>query len=243
MDPVTEFQVQLRNFDNEVRNAVRYLYADLAIQHAASQSQRLLHRLNDTPTFWLTTAAALQTAAYISIGRIFDKDSRYTLEKLLAVAESNLIIFQREALENRKMDGHSTQPEWLAEYLNNAYYPSMSDFSRLRKRVEIYRRLYLKMVRPARNKYIAHREKVSHEDVADLFRRGTIKELSRLVIFLQQVERVLWELLQNGRKPAFRSMRHELSVIYDQPSREGAHEQIVGEVKKLMSFIENAKIV
>lgn len=235
-----QFLTQLGNFDNEARNAARYVYADLAIQHAASKSKRLLNHLNETPTFWLTTSAAFQTAAYISLGRIFDKNSRYNIDQLLCSAESNISLFQREALAERKREGQTPDPPWLDEYLDNAYYPGPHDFTRLKVKVEEYRSLYDKAIKPARNKYIAHREKQGHKEVSSLFGRGLVKDLWRLTTFLQQLHEVLWELFHNGRKPRFRPMRYSVAAMFDKPpSGTSAHEDIVRETQKLMQFIEN----
>lgn len=46
-----DFLVQLENFLQESSVAARFMYAQMAIQHAASKSKTLLNRLNDTPTF------------------------------------------------------------------------------------------------------------------------------------------------------------------------------------------------
>lgn len=236
-----QFLTQLKNFNNEARNAARYAYADFAIQHAASKSKRLLSRLNDTPTFWLTASAAFQTAAYISLGRIFDNDSRYNVEELVSSAESNISLFQREALAERKREGQKSDPSWLQEYLDNTYYPKLSDFARLRKKVDEYRSLYEKAIKPARNKYIAHREKQDDQEVSALFGRGKVKDLWRLTMFLQQLHEVLSNLFHNGRKPRFRPMRYSVSAMFDRPpTGTSAHEAIVRETQKLMQFIESS---
>jgi len=97
-----QFTVQLESFGNEAKNAACYVYGEMAVQHAASKSRRLLSRLNRTPTYWLTSAAAFQTAAYISFGRIFDRNSRHNVDALLDAAEREITLFQRSALAERK---------------------------------------------------------------------------------------------------------------------------------------------
>ncbi len=236
-----EFLAQLKNFDSESRNAARYTYADFAIQHAASKSKRLLNRLNETPTFWLAASAAFQTATYISLGRIFDNNSRYNIDQLLCSAESNISQFQRTALEKRKREGHATNPPWLLNYLNKAYYPKPTDFFRLRKKVNEYRSLYERSFKPARNKYIAHREKQDREEVSALFRRGKIRDLWRLTMFLQQLHEVLWQLYHNGQKPRFRPMRYSVAAMFkSHPNGSSAHEGIVRETQKLMKLLEES---
>ena len=135
MTALGDFQVQLENFRRETTLSAQYIYADMSMQHAASKSKKLLSRLNDNPRFWTTCAASLQSAAYVSIARIFDTKSPYNINRLLDSMEENLSIFQREALAIRKRDGKAEDPEWLEEYLLNAYYPTTIDVNELRKKV------------------------------------------------------------------------------------------------------------
>lgn len=236
-----KFTVQLESFENEAKNAACYVYGDMAVQHAASKSRQLLNRLNRTPTFWLVSAAAFQTAAYISFGRIFDRESRYNVEALLDAAEREIALFQRNALAERKRDGKLTDPPWLNDYLNKAFYPTLKDFQRLRLKVAQHRAVYERIIRPARNKYIAHRERHGHIEVQQLFSGGKLRELWRLTTFLLQLNEALWGLLHNGRKPRLRPIRYSIRSIYDsKASRSSAHEYIVQDVKKLMQVISKA---
>jgi hypothetical protein len=235
------FEIQLENFRRESTNAAQYIYAEMAIQHAASKSKKLLNRLNNTPTFWLSCSAALQSSAYISLGRIFDTNSKYNVTALLDAMEGNLDLFQREGLASRKRKEGKMDPHWLPDYLESAHYPTIKDINHLRAMVERYRIIYERAIKPARNKYLAHREKEEHAEVKALFARGTVRELWRLTTFLHQLYEVLWEQLHNGRRPVFRSLRHSVKSIYDASyQRTSPHEHMVSEVKKLMQFLETA---
>lgn len=238
-----QFEVQLENFEHEVGIAARYIYAEMAIQHAASKSRRLLSRLNATPTFWIACGAAFQSAAYISLARIFDTKSKYNVSVLLDAFAANLQLFQRRALAERKRDGKPTDPPWLGEYLDRAYYPSRKDVANLRKRVEAYRAIYNRAIKPARDKYLAHRVGQDHREVRALFAGGTARDLWRLSTLLILLHNVFWGLLHNGRKPAFRPIRYSAKAIFDSKFHGSApHESIVREVKELMSFLENAAL-
>jgi len=235
------FEIQLENFRHEASVAARFVYADMAIKHAASKSPVLLRRLNDTPMFWLLCGASLQTASYMALGRIFDTKSRYTLESLLDSMEANLEIFQASGLAKRKLDGKAEEPEWLAGYLQKAHYPTTRDVSGLRKKVAPYRVIYERAIKPARHKYLAHREKQDHEEVKALFASGSAKDLWLLVTFLVQLHDQLWELLYNGRKPRFHHLRYSVRSIFDKPNGSSRpQERIVREVRLLMRFIESA---
>jgi hypothetical protein len=235
------FTAQLESFGNEAKNAACYVYGEMAVRHAAAKSRRLLNRLNRTPTFWLVSAAAFQTAAYISFGRVFDRKSQYNVDALLDAAERDIALFQRNALAERKREGKPTDPLWLQDYLNKAFYPTLRDFQLLRRKVDQHRVVYERIIRPARNKYIAHRERHGYTEVQQLFGTGKLRELWWLTTFLLQLNEALWELLHNGRKPRFRPMRYSIRSIYESKgSRSSAHEYIVHDVKKLMQVIESA---
>jgi hypothetical protein len=239
-----DFLTQLENFRHEAYAAAQYLYSDMAVQHAASKSRRLLDRLNLTPSFWLTHSAGMQAAAYVTIGRVFDTTSRYNINALLDSFEASLDQFSRTALAERKRDGRKTDPEWLAEYLNSAHYPDQRDVARMRAKVAEYRQVYDRAVKPARHKYIAHREKQAHSEVEALFAGGKVRELWRMVTFFYALYNALWEQYFNGRRPLLRPARYSVRAIYESAdrSRSGPHEIIVSETRKLMEFLEQATI-
>lgn len=155
--------------------------------------------------------------------------------------EKDIGLFQRGTLALRKRDGRETNPPWLPEYLDRAYYPTIKDVNRLRGMVEKYRVVYERAIKPVRHKYLAHREIEDHADVKALFARGTVGELWRLTTFLCQLYEVLWQQLHNGRRPVFRSRRHSVKSIYDATNYETSpQERMVADVKKLMHFMETA---
>lgn len=239
-----DFLTQLENFNNESSIAARYLYAEMAIQHAVSKSKKLLSKLNYTPEFWIVCSASLQSSAYMTLHRIFDeKLSKYCVYKLLDSMEQNLHLFQREALAERKRDGKTEDPEWLEGYLKSAYYPKKEDIARLRRMLQKHHYIYKRAIMPVRHNYLAHRGIVDHTKVEELYAKGTIRELQRLTTFLLQLHNVLWEQYCNGRKPVFRSLRHSVKSIYDTKHQKSIpSERIVSDVKKLMKFIEFATL-
>jgi hypothetical protein len=241
MQPDHSFERQLANLERESTVIANYVYAEMAIQHAASKSPTLLNRLNRTPTFWITCNAALQSAAYIAIGRVFDRKSPYNLEALMVAMERNLSLFSRDALAERKRDGKNTDPPWLKDYLDKAYYPKRADVARIRKHIATYRALYERAFMPVRHQYFAHRQAHGSEKVQQLFAKGKVRELWRLSTFLLRLHSAVWELLQNGRKPVLRPIRYSAKVMYDSSrQRTGAHEYIVRDTRTLMRFIETA---
>lgn len=239
MPRTKSFLSQLDNFRHEAYVAAQYVYSEAAVQHAASRSERLLFRLNETPTFWLAHSAATQSAAYLCIARVFDRSSPYNVDALLNSFEADLPEFSREALSKRKSDGGDREPEWLQDYLNAAYYPGVKDVSRLRAQVLKYRVVYQRVIEPARHRYIAHRVKINSNEVEALFATGKVQELWRMVTFLYALYEALWGQYHNGRKAVLRPRRYSIKTIFDRPVDGGApHERIVSETKKLMQMLE-----
>lgn len=236
------FERQLKNLEHESNVIANYVYAEMALQHAASKSPKLLSRMNMTPTFWNACNAAFQSAAYIALGRVFDtKNSRYSIEELLKSVEKEIHLFQRPALEKRKRDAFQGDQSWLTGYLDKAHYLSLKDVAHLRKKVAEYRLIYEKAVMPVRHQYLAHRSTHDHSAVQALYQKGKVKELWRLSTFLIKLHLALREQHLNGRKPVLRPTRYSVRSIYDsETSRTGAHEYIVHDVRKLMKFIETA---
>ena len=241
MQPDHSFERQLANLEHESTVIANYVYAEMAIQHAASKSKRLLARMNRTPSFWITCNSALQSAAYIAIGRVFDRKSPYNLEALTVAMEKNLAVFGRDALADRKREGKTPDPPWLNGYLDETYYPKRSDVERVRKHIARYRAIYERAFMPARHQYFAHRQAHGSAKVQQLFAKGKVREMWRLSAFLLQLHEALWELLHNGRRPVLRPIRYSAKVMYESSlNRSGAHEFIVRDTRTLMKFIEKA---
>ncbi|HFE43887.1 MAG TPA: transposase [Nannocystis exedens] len=234
------FKAQLDNFRNEVGAVARFIYIDDAVNHAASRSRRVLNRLNDTPTMWLSIFNACQMAAYVSLGRIFDHTSKYNLGALVKLVESDLTVFGRAELAVRKREGSSLNPARLAEYLDAAYYPTQADVRWLKEKEKRYRAIYDRAIRPVRNKYLAHRVRIAPEEVASLYEAGLVRELWHLSASLLELHHALWQLYHNGKKPRLRPVRYSPKAMFDgerYPS--GEHEHVVEEVKAFVHWLEN----
>lgn len=235
-----DFLLQLENFRHETEVAAQYVYSGMAVEYAASKSSKLLNRLNETPRFWQVHLEATQTAAYVTLGRIFDTKSNYNVDALLNSFAANLELFSLTSLEARKLDGHSTRPNWIDSYLDRAHYPTLKDVERLRGYVKRYREFYDRAVKPVRHKYLAHREKQEHFEVQELYAKGTVKEMWKTVTFLLTLHDALLQQHLNGRKPILRSLRHSVKSIFDNDqSRSDPHEAIVRDTRKLMDRLQH----
>jgi hypothetical protein len=204
---------ELETFRIEVASATQFLLAYLTIGAVGRESRRVLDALNDTPLFWNTATASLQQAGLIAIGRVFDQKSPHNIDQLLRVVIDNPQAFSKQALAARKMADSASAQSWLGPYLQTVYTPRQRDFQRLRRHVGKHRKVYESQFRDIRNKLYAHNEIVDPAEIAALFSKTRLKDLQRLVLFMNQLYEAVWQLLHNGRRPSLRPMKYSAARI------------------------------
>jgi hypothetical protein len=163
----------------------------------------LLKALNITPLSWILIRHSLQVSLFITLGRIFDLDNKaFSVDDLLRYCVENIEIFSLDNLKQRKLElQKGKEPEWLPEYIQNAYCPVAGDFQRLRGEATNHRKVFDKIYKPIRHKLIAHTDK-QYMDKADiLWSETNIGELERIIWFLNDLKETLFQTYQNGEKP------------------------------------------
>ena len=138
--------------------------------------------------------------------------------RVLRIAQKHPDIFSKAALGKRKQGNLKTPPDWLPEYLEDAYVPKAADFRRLRAHVDTQRKIYNEKYRDLRRKVFAHKELTDPAAVSALFARTNIRELQQLLVFFSRLYNALWQLFFNGRKPTLLPRRYSLKRMRDRPS-------------------------
>src|SRR5438128_1334992 len=131
-----DFERELELLRKECEGAAQFFFGHLAIKEMAKRSEAVLRLLNRNAMFWNTAAAAMQTAAVIAIGRVFDQNSPHNIDTVLRLAQNSPSIFSRASLARRKQAGANEAPSWLESYLEAAHIPNQGDFRRLRSHVK-----------------------------------------------------------------------------------------------------------
>jgi hypothetical protein len=224
-----EFERELEVFRTESEQAKQFLYAHLAIHDVAADSRSVYKLLNRSPLLWNTIAGALQTSAFIALGRVFDQNSPHNIDRLLRLAQDNPRIFSKAALSRRKQGSKSAHPEWLDEYLKTVYEPKPADFRRLRSHVRKRRKIYEARYRDLRSKVFAHKELLDGYAAA-LFANTNIRELQQLCPFLGSLYVALWQMYFNGEKPILRPERYSTKRMRNLPSPAGLGKRVQEEI-------------
>ena len=205
-----------QEYCNEVHNILGY-YIFWKILHDRPASEKdLLKALNKTPLSWILIRNSLQVSFFITLGRIFDlDDDAFSVDDLLKYCVENIDIFSLENLKERKLKMQKgKEPEWLQEYIQNAYCPVERDLQRLRGEATKHRKIFEKIFKPIRHKLIAHTDKEYMDKADELWSETNIGELEKIIWFLHDLKETLFQTYQNGEKPELKGRRPDI-VYYE----------------------------
>jgi len=233
-----EFERELELFRTECESAAQFFYGYLAIHEVAKRRKSVFRLLNENPLFWNTVSGALQTAAVIAVGRVFDQGSPHNLDKVLRLAQDNRAMFSKSALGQRKQGGSPERPRWLDEYLQDVHEPSTGDSQRLRAQIKKNRKIYEANYRELRHKVFAHRGASDQAEIDRLVAKTNVSEFERLFVFLLSTYESLWHLFMNGRKPTLRQLRYSVNrtgrLRVPRTSTTGVHQRMVRDTEQVL---------
>ena len=234
-----QFVAKLEIFRIEIESGIQFFYTWLTLHAIATKNEKVINLFNSSPIFWNTILRELQSSFIITIGRVFDSGhSTHSIDKLLNLAHKNLDIFSKDSLALRKALNSINSKDWIDDYLKNVYVPKNADLRKIKRYVDLRRKIYDKNYSSLRNKIVAHKEKLSDEQIRDLYSKADIKELQKLYTSICNVYEVLWQLLHNGRKPNLKNQRYSVTQILKNSSPEfnqkTLQERTIRETEKLL---------
>src|ERR1019366_5530057 len=216
-DPETEFELELQIFGDDVDVAIQCFYVWLTVHAAARKNRKVYDLLNRDAGFWNLAIGSIQANSLIALGRLFDRSrDSHNVNRLLKLAELNSTIFSKAALRKRVEKRSPNAHQWIDDFMRNVYDPTTSDFKRLQSFVDARRKVYASCYKQLRDKVYAHKERT---DISGFVAKTNTRELGRLLSAMQHLYNVLWDLLQNGRKPRLRPLRHSAGHRIERDTR------------------------
>jgi hypothetical protein len=133
--------------------------------------------------------------------------------------------------------------EWIGDYMKGVYVPTAWDVNRLHELSSAIARLRDAVRRRPESARCAQLAGRRERAVGDI-QKTRIRDFEKLIVFLNQLHKVLWEMYYNGERPALRPMPYsvrslaakKLKDLRDGPT----HEHIVVETRMCMSLITQA---
>jgi AbiU2 len=231
-----DFGRALETFRTDVEPGAQFFYAYIGVHAIAGGHNAVYRVLNTAPLFWNTSLGALQTAAFIALGRVFDRMTQNNLWSLLDLAGNNRQLFSKSALRSRRQ-ADDPRGKWLDDFIRSAYEPTAADFRRLRKAAQRWSDAYDQRYRIPRNKIFAHTVVTDQNAVHAMMAKTKVREVERMLAFLLSLHDALWELLHNGRRPILRRRSYSLKQLLSRPKSyrgRGPHERVVIEAKRFL---------
>jgi hypothetical protein len=189
----------------DIESAVASNTTYFKIRNMAASDRAILDKFNRAPYFWNLNAYSLQTTFFISLGRLFDKrKDAWSIYDLTEHTIEHIGLFSKASLRERKRAGLGTNgkdPDWLENYVANAWEPTRSDLKNLGDAIVPYADKFHETYQPIRHIYFAHRGKMGADDIVGLFGKTQISDATDIIRFLYTLVFAIWEIHLNGRKP------------------------------------------
>lgn len=187
-------------FHDELIIAFRSFYGLINIKNIASADKEIRLALKRNTISWGIILHSLQITFFITLGRIFDKDpGSFSVYTLINTCISNIDQFSKEKLRERKIkEWDKDDLSWADEYIEYAYVPSKDDFLRIKEEISKNQVIYENNYKKVRHKIFAHKDLKYINNTDILFKDINIKETESLLLFLYQVDRIIWHLFHNG---------------------------------------------
>jgi hypothetical protein len=195
------FKKELETFRKEEETAQQMFFAWLSLRATAASNADVLRMLNKTPLFWINAQHSMLVTAFVTLGRIFDQESKHNVDRLMGIVSQNLSIFSIDALRARKVaDGIGVKD--AARYIVGKHPLTSNDVKTLRKQIDVRRRIYEDRYRDIRHKVFAHKATDDVAEIDAMFAKTNIEEMKGVFGFLHALHDALWEQFHNGRKPS-----------------------------------------
>ena len=187
---------------NDGNSCAVFAYTWLVFDHLTRGDAGLRDRVNEHSAFWNGVLGALQTAAFVGLGRVFDtKASTDSAKQLLRFARTNRGIFSRKSIEARKINSGLSAAD-AKEFAAAAYELQTGGLASLIAEFEKQRKFYIKEIGPIRHNVFAHSGRLTHEARDALFTNLSRPDFEQLAVFPLRLYESLFRLYE-GREPVF----------------------------------------
>src|SRR5580704_15028655 len=238
-----KFEDALKIFETQVAETTQFWFAAATMNEVARRDTDTLNALNLTPSFWITARVAMEYQAILTAAKIFGprKTNPHNIDYLFQVVrETRAAAFSKGALEARKREGSANAAEWIGDYMEGVYVPTARDVNRLHELSKRHRKTYETQYADVRNLHVAHNVLVDANARWAMFQKTRIRDFEKLIVFLNQLHDVLWNMYHNGNRAKLRPMPYSVRSLVGKKLKDHRenpnHEHIVAETRMCMSL-------
>jgi len=191
----------LETFRAEVETAIRVYYAYEAMSKLLSE-QKYVNLANNNADFWIIFLSSAQTKLFIALGRLYDdSNDAFSFQSFIKTCRENIEEFGRESFEKRRLSNYVTRPDWLDDYLSDAYFGKVEDIDALARLARPFNKKMKGLYKEIRSKVFAH---AIHNDkiiISNLFEGTSFEEIENALKALWSIYWQVWQLYSNARQP------------------------------------------
>ena len=242
-----KFAEALKVFETQVAETTQFWFAAATMNEVAKRDPDTLNALNLTPSFWITARVAMEYQAILTAAKIFGprRTNPHNIDYVFQVVrDTRAAVFSKDALEARKRHGSANADEWIVDYMKRVHFPTARDVNRLHELSKRHRRTYETQYADVRNLHVAHNVLVDANARWAMFQKTRIRDFEKLIVFLNQLHDVLWNMYHNGSRPTLRPMPYSVRSLVAKKLKDlrenPNHEHIVAETRMCMSLITQA---
>lgn len=193
-------KVQIETLQKEVETTIRVFYAYEAMAKLLSE-QQYVDLVNNNVHFWKIFLSSIQTKLFIALGRLYDdSNDAFSFKNFMKICRKNINEFGQNYLEKRKLKGTSIRPEWLDDYLKDAYFAETGDIDVLAKLAHPFNKRMKGLYKEIRSKVFAHAIHTDAIVISELFEDTNLHEIESALTVLWSIYTQVWQMFENGRK-------------------------------------------
>jgi hypothetical protein len=211
----------LSSIGRDAETCATHVYTYLTFGHFVRTRPLFLDSLNRDPTFWNAHTYAHLTAAFVSLGRLYETNSDHdTLASLLAFVQRNLHLFTHESLATRKkLAGMAS--EQAKRFVKDTFVADETTFSDVRRSCAQARSIYISKAKPIRDKVFAHTAKTNGVDLDFLYKDFLTGDFENLAVLPLRLHRAIFHLYHDGIQPILQDAPTQIEAVLT--SRPGKH--------------------
>jgi hypothetical protein len=193
---------QLEILRHESESSLRTLYALKQFKIVMTKDE-VVECANKNVYFWRLFEAAFQSRLFIGLRRIYDsgKDT-FNIHKFIIICKEKIHTFSIKELRARK-SSHRNAHEWIDEFMEKVYEPTVEDFNKLDALVRDNSRRIKKIYTPAASKIYAHAIHTDQDEISNALSDLNFDEIERALNAVWHVYQQVRQLYENGKKPNF----------------------------------------
>lgn len=238
-----EFEKRLNVLFSDSRACAVFLYTELTIHQLAATNNKTFERINGHSAFWNGILGALQSSAFVALGRIYDHNSRSNSAlQLLRFAEKHIGIFGRSFIERRQIRSGMAKDD-AKVYASEAYELQRDGLASLRTEFDTKRQFYVEHIQPIRHNVIAHAGLLTNEVRDELFSKLLVRELESVAVFPLRLYETFFKLYHDGQEPQLEDV--PTSIVEILKGGAGAststleHQHVAATVENFLNWLTN----